>query len=344
MRKIRLLVAATCAAVAVVAATAGSAQAATIVVNPGQSIQAAVDSANPGDTVLVTPGTYRQQVVIQKNFIRLQGTMAAILPPPSLTSPCGPIGICVVGDVDFGTGEILSYVHGVTVTGFSVSGFEDSGILALAADRATFTNNRSTDNGAYGLVAFGSIGTTMAGNMARHNGEAGLYIGDSPTANASLHDNSSLDNQFGILFRDAGGGTISHNGISHNCAGIFVLADAPGPAGAVTIESNTVNGNTAACDSEDAGPVSGAGIVLAGADHVLVHANIVEFNNPSSFTFFQGGIVVTSGPGGTPAEFNTIAGNTVLHNTPDLYWDGLGHGNAWRFNTCQTSIPHGLCS
>jgi parallel beta-helix repeat protein len=343
MRTIRLLVTAACAGVVVLAAMVGSAQAAIIVVNPGQSIQAAVDIAHPGDTILVRPGTYRQQVVIQKDGIKLQGTLAAIVPPSSPTSPCGPIAICVVGDVDFSTGEIFGYVHAVTVTGFLVSGFEDSGIFAYAADHATFTNNRSSDNGAYGLVAFSSIGTTMAGNTARHNGEAGLYIGDSPVADASLHDNSSLENQFGILWRDASGGTIRHNTTFHNCAGIMVLADAPGPASKVTIEANTVNNNSAACDSEDAGLISGAGIVLAGADHVLVHANNVQSNVPTGLTFLQGGIIVTSGSQGTPAEFNTIAGNTVLHNSPDLYWDTLGHGNVWQFNTCQTSIPSGLC-
>src|SRR2546423_13685506 len=115
MRKLRLLVAVLCASAGALAATAGSAQAATIVVNPGQSIQAAVDIANPGDTIVVRPGTYRQEVVIQKDRIRLQGSLATILPPPSDTSPCGSIAICVVGDVDFGPGEIFGYVHGVTV-------------------------------------------------------------------------------------------------------------------------------------------------------------------------------------------------------------------------------------
>ena len=56
MRKVRLFVVALCAAAGAIAAMAGSAQAATIIVNPGQSIQAAVDAANPGDTVLVRPG------------------------------------------------------------------------------------------------------------------------------------------------------------------------------------------------------------------------------------------------------------------------------------------------
>jgi hypothetical protein len=112
----------------------------------------------------------------------------------------------------------------------------------------------------------------------------------------------------------------------------------------VTIQSNTVNSNTSYCPSSDAGPVSGAGIVLAGADHVLVHGNNVQNNTPSNFSVFQGGVVVESGPGGTPASFNTIAGNTILHNSPDIFWDTLGHGNVFKFNDCQTSIPHGLCS
>jgi parallel beta-helix repeat protein len=325
-----LLVASLCAVAGALAATAGSARAATFVVNPGQSIQAAINMAHPGDTIIVRPGGHFEELVISTPGLRLLGTLAALRPPAVLTDPCGsPIGICVLAG-------------GVTVSGFVVSGFEDSGILAFQTNRVTFSNNQANSNGGYGIVAFETTNTTMAGNKTTGNGEAGLYVGDSPASNVSVHDNASQGNAFGLLYRNAEGGSIQANKLTNNCAGIVVVADAPGPAGHVNIQSNTVNNNSAACDTE-VGPVSGAGIVLAGADHVAVHGNDVEFNVPTGFTVWQGGVVVVSGPGFTPAQFNTITGNTILHNLPDIFWDSRGFGNVFKPNTCHSSFPSGLC-
>jgi pectin methylesterase-like acyl-CoA thioesterase len=53
---------------------AASSLAATLCVNPGgklgckSSISAAVSAASPGDTILVVPGTYKEQVVITKSI------------------------------------------------------------------------------------------------------------------------------------------------------------------------------------------------------------------------------------------------------------------------------------
>ena len=230
----------------------------------------------------------------------------------------------------------------MTVSGFLVRGFEDSGILAFGTNEVTFSNNQSNGNGEYGIVAFETTNTTMSGNKTIANGEAGLYVGDSPVSNVSVHDNASQGNAFGLLYRNASGGNIAGNKLTNNCAGIAVVADAPGPAGHVNIQSNTVSNNSAACDTE-VGPVSGAGIVLSGADHVGVHANDVEFNVPTGGTVWQGGVVVISGQFFTPAQFNSITGNTILHNSPDLFWDSRGIGNVFKPNKCNSSFPSGLC-
>lgn len=343
MRKLRLLVAALCVVAGAVAATAGTARAATIVVNPGQSIQAAIDAASPGDTIVVRPGIYRETLLIQKDRIKLQGSLATISPPPASTSPCGDVGVCVVGNIDFNTFDIFGYVHNVTVTGFTIQGFADFGIMAYAAINSTFTNDHASGNGEYGITAFASQSTTIANDVTDGSGEAGIYIGDSPDSRANVHDNFSQHNAFGVLYRNATGGSIQHNTITHNCAGIVVLGDAPGPAGTVSIQSNQVTSNSLACDSEDTGPVSGVGIALVGASYAVVHGNNVQSNTPSDFTFLQGGIVVVSGFAGTPSNHNTVSGNTALHNAPDLFWDGLGHGNVFTSNVCKTSTPGGLC-
>jgi pectin methylesterase-like acyl-CoA thioesterase len=97
-------------------ATAGpaSAHASTVVVGPGDSIQAAVDAAVPGQTIVVLRGTYRENVVISKDGITLRGHGARLEPPaaPAPNACADPgqpatIGICVVGEVNPQTGELL---------------------------------------------------------------------------------------------------------------------------------------------------------------------------------------------------------------------------------------------
>ena len=85
------------------------------------------------------------------------------------------------------------------------------------------------------------------------------------------------------------------------------------------------------------------GIAIAGAHDNRVTGNRIIGNVPSGESEFSGGVAVVTGFLGTAPNNNLVQGNVVLHNQPDLSWDGSGSGNRFRHNRCRTSDPAGLC-
>jgi hypothetical protein len=187
-------------------------------------------------------------------------------------NPADVNGICILGDVNFDTGEVIREVRDVTVSGFTIRGFSE-GIVAVGAHNATFERNVAAGNAVYGITAFSSTGTRMLFNRASGSDEAGLYIGDSPAAGATLIGNESSGNLFGILIRNAQHGKAVANSIHGNCAGVAVLADLPGPAGLFHLAGNRISNNTKACAAgEDIPfPLSGVGVALLGANGLKIN-------------------------------------------------------------------------
>ena len=315
------------------------------VVRPGQSIQKAINAADPGDTIVVS-GVHHEDVVIRKNGIKLVGDNAVLKPPATGKSKCNA-GICVLGDVDFHTGKVSSYVQNVSVIGFTTRNFKDFGIVAFGAQDARFMKNRAFDNGEYGITAFSSSGTKIIANLTSGSGEAGIYVGDSPHADATVAANETYNNLFGILVRNALHGKITANQVHNNCDGMLFLADAPGPAGVFDVMDNKVWNNTRACPAtEETPPISGIGIALLGARGMQINGNQIIHNVPSGPTkppFHSGGVVVVSSFKGTLPTNNTVTGNTILRNKPDIFWDKSGSGNRLKPNNCKTSKPGRLC-
>lgn len=148
------------------------------VVGSGESIQEAVNAADPGDTIVVR-GVHREDVVIRKDGIKLRGIDGAVIEAPTgarADSPCsrtfGPEGICVLGDVDLETLEVNKRVSGVSISGFTLRGFEVGGkgddkayvIDVFGARGATVVDNRVMGNVAGAINSLGSVGTTIADN------------------------------------------------------------------------------------------------------------------------------------------------------------------------------------
>jgi parallel beta-helix repeat protein len=298
---------------------AGPAQAHhTTVVGPGQSIQAAVDAADPGDKILVF-GTHRENVAIQTDGLTVRGVGAVILPPatPAVHACFDPTavdeavhGICVIGDVDFVTGEVARHVENVTIQGFTIRDFVGSGIAAVAARD-----------------------TAVEGNVLRDNTDAGINV--SSAFETQLRDNRVSGSRFGITLAAASGGAIIANPIHENCVGAALL----GPADAFRIVWNDISRNRKACPPNGEVPAaSGIGVVLVGAADNVIAANRIIGNTPTGDTAFSGGVVLVEGAAG-----NRVRGNVILGNDPDLFWDETGAGNVFRHNVCRTSAPADLC-
>ncbi len=328
------------------------------IVHSGQSIQAAIDAAAPGGTIIVGPGTYHENLLIKKDGISIVGAGATLVPPatpgpggcaePGTPPDQAPVnGICIEGEVNFDTFAVTNPVSNTRIIGLRITGFSGEGIVQVGGENSRFIANTTTDNGGYGIAAFVSTGTSMIANRVSGSEEAGLYIGDSPNAKASLIANDTSDNPLGIFVRDAEHLTIVGNRTHGNCVGILFLGAPPGPVGVADVRGNSVKDNTKVCpaSADRPFPLSGIGIALSGAQDVNVHGNIVTGNKPGpggEATPISGGVAVATGDGGTVATGNTVSNNILLNNTPDILWDGAG-SNTFAHNLCRTSTPDGLC-
>ena len=298
--------------------SAGPAQAhRTTVVGPGQSIQAAVDAAEPGDTIRVF-GTHRENVAIQTDGLTLRGVGAVIVPPPTpVVHACfdptmvgeAVHGICVIGDVDFVTGEVTRYVEGVTVQGFTIRDFVGSGVAVVAARDSA-----------------------VVGNLLRDNTDAGINV--SSALGTHLRDNRIAGSRFGVTVAAASGGTIVASSMRENCVGVALI----GPE-AFRLVANDIGRNRKACPADAEVPaLSGIGVAVVGAADNVITANLITGNVPTGDTTFSGGVVLIEGAAG-----NLVTGNVILRNDPDVLWDETGAGNVFRRNVCRTSAPAALC-
>ena len=353
-RTIRTVLAAVvCVSGVLVAAPAFAGGPTTWVVHPNDSIQKAVNKAKPGDTILLTPGTFRQSVTITKDDLTLAGsgsgatTIAAPTNVPKSTCKkvTGGAGVCVLGKADQ-NGDVIKRVSGVTVTGVRFVGW-NVGLFAYGTKDLKLTDNAASDNEEYGLARFDSLGGVVRYNTVTGGGEAGIYLGDSANAGAKVTHNVVSGAQFGFFVRHSSGIELKNNQAYGNCQGILVLDDGePGGASNITIENNVLTSNNETCAATQEAPsLQGGGILLLGATDSTVSWNIVRNNQGAEVN--SGGIVLLSAAaltgGGDPSN-DEVSDNSAYGNQPaDLSWDGTGSGNTFSDNHCGTSVPSGSC-
>jgi hypothetical protein len=258
------------------------------IVVAGTSIASAIDAATAGDTVLVGPGTFTEDVSLNKS-LTLQGTGAGS------TTLIGPIGGAL------NTVQIAA--SNTTVDGFTItragnnptdwnSGALNSGGFAMqgAVTGTTISNNEITGMRT-AIDINNSSGHTVRNNVI-HNNHTGLIFRNQ-TDHLTVVENAITANRtVGVLFLDGSGGTnvpiqtaanctFSNNDISGNWYGQVVDRQTGGSLPAPGGNLKNFEGNWFGTDSP-----------------VVVAANSAEPGYASLIPVAFGG--TATAPGGQP--------------------------------------------
>jgi parallel beta-helix repeat protein len=257
----------------------------------------------------------------------------------------------VHGDIEFPDNAppiLHDPISNVTGSGFTINGFESTGVIFLGAENPVVTNVRAFDNGEYGIARFVSTGGKIMSNVTTGSEEAGIYVGDSPNANVLIAGNEASDSLFGFFLRDSANGEVVGNRAHDNCVGLINLNTGTNEAGDYWIAGNLFTHNDKFCpgnDEEGTPPLSGIGVAIANGHGNTVVGNVITKNVASQDVPFSGGVVVSDAmsPGADPPANNVVKGNVITGNQPDVLTDGSGTGNVFFANVCASSVPAGLC-
>ena len=126
-----------------------------------RTIQAAVDAAAPGDTIRVCRGTYREQVIVRKNNLRLEARPGAVV---------------VEGEGVRFAGLWLQDVTGVLVQGFTVRGQKEAAIALERANENRVRKNVTHATGHMGIYLTASSRNVVEENVSFDNPLEGIEV------------------------------------------------------------------------------------------------------------------------------------------------------------------------
>lgn len=259
------------------------------------SIQAAITAAQPGDTVLVSPGTYVENINFQGEAVTVASSDG-----PGVTTIDGHLGNDSV--VKFTSGE----GNGSVLKGFTITrgnSFFNAGGITInnsspIVDGNVITGNQTCDSGAGMQVQFSSaivrnntITNNVRASCSGGTGGGGILIGGA--GSAQILNNTIANNS---MPNTADGGGISLNA-----------------AGTPTIAGNTITANFASGN--------GGGIAMGNQSDANITNNLIYGNTSQG----KGGGVYFLVPGGARGPFlvnNTIANNSAASGSA-VFADGF---------------------
>ncbi len=246
-------------------------------------IQTAIDASNDFDVVQVSPGTYLERLVVQKQ-ITLQGLNQATT--------------IIDG---FGNGTVV-YVAApnVVVTGFTIR----NGVKGVHMDfvnSGTISNNIITGNSEYGIRLFGSSNVQITGNTITSNFR-GVSLGGRSTAN-TITNNVVSGSVFGIRLFNSTSNAVGTNTVYNNNEGISLSSRS---------DSNSLTGNTVSLNTQ-------YGIRLFNVTGSTLNGNKLSNNFRGLDIFASGGTRLRSNTLTGTSSYNLgVDGNTLADFTEDI--------------------------
>lgn len=261
------------------------------------TIQKAIDAASNGDTVLVSDGTYMENIDFKGKAI----TVKSVNGPATTIIDGGALDSVVRFATNEGPSSVL---NGFTIrnglAGFN-SGYQGSGIV-INNSSPTVTNNTITGN-----TGCDGVGIAIT---------AGSPLVQGNTITKNMRTSCSGGNGGGgILIIQLSSAQIVNNTISGNAAGNGVAGGGISlfAAGTPTIRGNVITGNSV--------DTSGGGIGMVNDSDPLITDNVIAGN-----TAVQGGglaTLVPSGANGPTVINNTFSANNAPQGGSELYFSGF---------------------
>src|SRR5687767_5680049 len=180
-------------------------QAQTNVIVVSTTIQAAVDTANPGDTVRVPPGIYRENVLVPKDNITIEGSAGAILDGTGLL---GNSGITVRPS------SPSARISGFKLTGLQIQNYSRNGVILIRVDNYEIGDGKYINNEEYGIFPIRSSHGLIRSNQVSGSDDTGIYIGQS--SDAVIRKNHITDCTVGINVEVSSNITVEDNKAMNN--------------------------------------------------------------------------------------------------------------------------------
>jgi len=298
-----------------------------------ESIQDAVNSSNPGDLILVKPGIYYEEVVVNVPSITIRGWDRNTT--------------IIDGEFERGNGIQVVGVDGVAIENLTARNALLNGFYWATTEGYRGSYLTAYNNGDYGIYAFDSVDGVIEHSYASGSPDAGFYIGQCYPCDAIVNNVISENNGLGYSGTNSGGSLYIINSIFRNNKGGIVPntldSELLPPERETYIIGNLIeNNNNINAPATNSTYLSfGNGIVIAGGNNNFIRNNVIVDHD----TY---GIVITASLDVNywPAHGNIVQENLIINSRrADIALSGVSNlGNCFDGNSYNISIPPGLQS